>query len=38
MNSVPGFQANFYGFFIYAIVWVALYFLLASYLNRRDRR
>jgi hypothetical protein len=37
MNA-PGFQANFYGFFIYAIVWVALYFVLAAYLNRRDRR
>jgi hypothetical protein len=35
---MTGFQANFYGFFVYAILWVALYFLLAAYSNRRDRR
>jgi hypothetical protein len=35
---MSGFGSNFYGFFIYAIVWVALYFLLAYYLNRRDRQ
>ncbi len=33
-----GFGANFYGFFVYAVVWVVLYFLLAAWLNRRDRR
>jgi hypothetical protein len=37
LASVPGFRENFYGFFIFAVVWVVLYFVLASYLNRRDR-
>jgi len=32
-----GFEANFYGFFVYAAVWVVLYFVLAAWLNRRDR-
>ena len=35
---MTGFGANFYGFFVYAIVWVALYFVLAAWLNRRDHR
>jgi len=34
----PGFGANFYGFFVYAVLWAGLYFALAAWLNRRDRR
>lgn len=37
MTTVPGFQWNFYGFFVYAALWAALYFVLVRYLNRRDR-
>jgi hypothetical protein len=37
LAEIPGFQGNLYGFFVYAGVWVALYFVLARYLNRRDR-
>ena len=38
MNPTPGFGANFYGYFVYAAVWIAGYFLLVRYLNRRDRK
>lgn len=37
MNSTPGFGANFYAYFLYAAIWIAGYFALASWLNRRDR-
>ena len=36
MTPTPGFGGNFYGYFAYAAVWIAAYFLLAGYLNRRD--
>ena len=36
MTPTPGFGGNFYGYFVYAAVWIAAYFLLARYLNRRD--
>ena len=36
MTSTPGFGAIFYGYFVYAAVWIVGYFLLAGYLNRRD--
>ena len=38
MTPTPGFGGNFYGYFVYAAVWIAAYFLLAGYLNRRDRK
>jgi hypothetical protein len=37
MASTPGFQGNFYGFFVYAALWVGFYLVLVRYLNRRDR-
>jgi hypothetical protein len=33
-----GFGWNFYGYFIYAAIWIVGYFILAVYLNRRDRK
>ena len=38
MNPTPGFGANFYGYFVYAAVWIAGCFLLVRYLNRGDRK
>jgi hypothetical protein len=32
-----GFGINFYGFFIYAAVWVCAYSLWARYVNKRKR-
>jgi hypothetical protein len=36
MPVIHGFGWNFYGFFLYAALWVGLYFLLARFLNRRE--
>jgi membrane protein implicated in regulation of membrane protease activity len=33
-----GFGWNFYGFFLFAIAWIVLYFAWARYAARRDRR
>ena len=33
-----GFGWSFYGFFLYAGVWVCLYFLLARYMNQKDKK
>ncbi len=33
-----GFGWNFYGYFIYAAIWIVGYFILAGYLSRRDRK
>ena len=37
METVHGFGWNFYGFFMYAAVWAALYFVLVHFLNRHDK-
>jgi hypothetical protein len=34
----PGFGWNFYGYFVYAAIWIVGYFILAAHLNRRDRK
>ncbi len=32
-----GFHWNFYGYFLYAIVWIVLYFAWAVYMDRKER-
>ncbi len=32
-----GFGLNFYGFFLYSIVWVSAYFCWARYRNNKDK-
>ncbi len=36
-SKVMGFRWNFYGFFLYALVWIVLYFVWAIYMARKEK-
>ncbi len=38
MSEIIGFGWNFYGFFLFAALWVCAYFLWIFYINKKEKR